>query len=103
VNETKIMTAANEMVDLGLKDAGYEYVNSKSSLALNRTSLTSFQSMIAGLSNQEETAPPTKLFPTHPSSLLESTAQQAVSMLWDSKSASTATLAQRLVRVTQLQ
>jgi hypothetical protein len=103
VNETKIMTAANQMVNLGLKDAGYEYVNSKSSIGLNRTSLTSFQSMIAGLSNQEETAPPTKLFPTRPNSLLESTAQQAVSMLWGSKSASTATLAQKLVPVIQLQ
>jgi alpha-galactosidase len=30
VSEDKIMTAANEMVNLGLKDAGYEYVNSKS-------------------------------------------------------------------------
>jgi hypothetical protein len=97
------MTAANEMVNLGLKDAGYEYVNSKSSLGLNRTSLTSFQLMIAGLSNQEETAPRTRLFPTQLSSPLESMAQQAVSMLWGSKSASTATLAQRLVRVTQLQ
>jgi alpha-galactosidase len=28
VNETDIMTAANEIVSLGLKDAGYEYVNS---------------------------------------------------------------------------
>lgn len=28
VNETKIMTAANEVVNLGLKDAGYEYINS---------------------------------------------------------------------------
>jgi alpha-galactosidase len=30
VSEEKIMTAANEMVNLGLKDAGYEYVNSES-------------------------------------------------------------------------
>ena len=30
VNETDIMTAANEIVSLGLKDAGYEYVNSSS-------------------------------------------------------------------------
>jgi alpha-galactosidase len=29
VNETKIMTAANEVVNLGLKDAGYEYINSR--------------------------------------------------------------------------
>jgi alpha-galactosidase len=29
VSEAKIMTAANEIVNLGLKDAGYEYVNSK--------------------------------------------------------------------------
>lgn len=29
VNEDKIMTAANEVVKLGLKDLGYEYVNSK--------------------------------------------------------------------------
>ena len=28
VNETKIVTAANEIINLGLKDAGYEYVNS---------------------------------------------------------------------------
>lgn len=31
VDSTKIMTAANQMVQLGLKDAGYEYVNSMSS------------------------------------------------------------------------
>jgi alpha-galactosidase len=29
VDSTKIMTAANEMVNLGLKDLGYEYVNSE--------------------------------------------------------------------------
>jgi hypothetical protein len=29
VDADKIMTAANEMVNLGLKDLGYEYVNSK--------------------------------------------------------------------------
>jgi len=29
VNETKILTAANEIVNLGLQGAGYEYVNSK--------------------------------------------------------------------------
>ena len=97
------MTEANEMVNLGLKDAGYEYVNSKSSLGLNRTSLTSFQSTIAGLSNQEETAPPTKLFPTQLRSPLASAARQAVSMPWGSKSAFTAALAQKLVQVTQLQ
>jgi hypothetical protein len=28
VDETKIMTAANEVVNLGLKNAGYEYINS---------------------------------------------------------------------------
>jgi hypothetical protein len=32
VDETKILTAANEIVNLGLKDVGYEYVNSKPSL-----------------------------------------------------------------------
>ena len=61
MDETKILAAANEMVKLGLKDAGYEYVNSKSSLGLNGTSLTSLQSMIAGLSNQEEPAAPTPM------------------------------------------
>lgn len=30
VDSDKIMTAANEMVKLGLKDLGYEYVNSTS-------------------------------------------------------------------------
>lgn len=28
VNSTKIMTAATEMIQLGLKDLGYQYVNS---------------------------------------------------------------------------
>jgi alpha-galactosidase len=28
INEEKVMTAANEVVKLGLKDAGYEYINS---------------------------------------------------------------------------
>jgi alpha-galactosidase len=37
VSEDKIMTAANEMVNLGLKDAGYEYVNSKASPTFIRT------------------------------------------------------------------
>lgn len=30
INETKIMTAANEVVNLGLRDVGYEYINSSS-------------------------------------------------------------------------
>jgi alpha-galactosidase len=34
VDETKIMTAANEVVNLGLKDAGYEYINSKSHISI---------------------------------------------------------------------
>lgn len=35
------MTAANEVVTLGLKDAGYEYINSPSPVLLPmRTSLT---------------------------------------------------------------
>jgi alpha-galactosidase len=29
ISEAKILTAANQMVSLGLKDAGYEYVNSE--------------------------------------------------------------------------
>jgi hypothetical protein len=29
VNSAKVMTAANQMISLGLKDAGYEYVNSE--------------------------------------------------------------------------
>jgi alpha-galactosidase len=29
IDSTKIMTAANQMVSLGLKDAGYEYINSE--------------------------------------------------------------------------
>ena len=32
VDAEKIMTAANEVVNLGLKDAGYEYINSNSSI-----------------------------------------------------------------------
>ena len=32
VDEDKIMTAANEIINLGLKDVGYEYVNSKPAL-----------------------------------------------------------------------
>ncbi len=35
INETAIMTAANKLVDLGLKDAGYEYVNSNFRLTFN--------------------------------------------------------------------
>jgi hypothetical protein len=34
INETKILTAANQIVSLGLKDAGYEYVNSMSPFLL---------------------------------------------------------------------
>jgi len=30
VNATKILDAANDIISLGLKDAGYEYVNSES-------------------------------------------------------------------------
>jgi alpha-galactosidase len=30
INSTKVMTAATEIVNLGLKDRGYEYVNSPS-------------------------------------------------------------------------
>jgi hypothetical protein len=29
IDSTKIMTAANQVVTLGLKDAGYEYINSE--------------------------------------------------------------------------
>ena len=29
IDARKIMTAANQVVNLGLKDAGYEYINSK--------------------------------------------------------------------------
>jgi hypothetical protein len=29
INSTKVMTAANQVVSLGLKDAGYEYINSE--------------------------------------------------------------------------
>jgi alpha-galactosidase len=29
INETKVMAAANQMITLGFKDVGYEYVNSK--------------------------------------------------------------------------
>lgn len=29
IDATKIMTAANEVVNLGLKDLGYEYINSE--------------------------------------------------------------------------
>jgi hypothetical protein len=32
IDSTKIMTAANQVVALGLKDAGYEYINSEFSL-----------------------------------------------------------------------
>ena len=41
VNETKILTAANEIVNLGLKDAGYEYVNSKPPLLINHKAIRS--------------------------------------------------------------
>lgn len=34
VSEDKIMTAANSLVSLGLKDAGYEYVNSELEIIL---------------------------------------------------------------------
>ena len=34
INETRIMAAAKQMVNLGLKDVGYEYVNSKPSIRL---------------------------------------------------------------------
>jgi alpha-galactosidase len=29
INETKVIAAANQMITLGFKDVGYEYVNSK--------------------------------------------------------------------------
>lgn len=32
VDADKVMTAANEVVNLGLKDAGYEYINSNYSI-----------------------------------------------------------------------
>jgi hypothetical protein len=32
IDATKVMTAANQVVSLGLKDAGYEYINSETSL-----------------------------------------------------------------------
>ncbi|KAJ5191839.1 uncharacterized protein N7498_010824 [Penicillium cinerascens] len=62
VNEDKIMTAANEMVKLGLKDLGYEYVNIDDcwSMKTGRNSMTgrlmpnmtSFPDGISGVADQ---------------------------------------------------
>jgi hypothetical protein len=54
INETNILTAANQIVKLGLKDAGYEYVNSKLFIPISSIYvlvLISSQLMIAGPSN----------------------------------------------------
>lgn len=40
VDAEKVMTAANEVVNLGLKDAGYEYINSKSHIPPSKNLLT---------------------------------------------------------------
>ncbi len=57
------MTAAHELVNLGLKDAGYQYVNSKSnSFSGSNCALKHVQLMIAGPSKQEETPSPINLF-----------------------------------------
>lgn len=43
IDAEKVMTAANEVVNLGLKDAGYEYINSKSSIFfLKKSCLTTY-------------------------------------------------------------
>jgi hypothetical protein len=56
------MTAAHELVNLGLKDAGYEYVNSKSnSFSGSNGALIHVKLMIAGPSKQEETPLPISL------------------------------------------
>jgi hypothetical protein len=76
VDETKIMTAANQIVNLGLKDSGYEYVNSEylfhlSTILRHAPELIMFsklQSMTAGLSSPAETVLPIKSFRIPPSS-----------------------------------
>lgn len=40
IDATKVMTAANEVVNLGLKDAGYEYINSNSHIPPSEKLLT---------------------------------------------------------------
>lgn len=53
------MTAAKEMVDLGLKDRGYEYVNSEQGRGPSSINPThARQLMTAGPSNLSETLPP---------------------------------------------
>jgi hypothetical protein len=50
INETNILTAANQIVSLGLQDAGYEYVNSKLVVLLHAVhQLTTLQLMTVGL------------------------------------------------------
>jgi hypothetical protein len=64
------MTAANQIVNLGLKDSGYEYVNSEylfhlSTILRHAPELIMFsksQSTTAGLSSPAETVLPIKSF-----------------------------------------
>jgi alpha-galactosidase len=40
IDASKVLTAAKETINLGLKDAGYEYINSKSALPICAYTLT---------------------------------------------------------------
>lgn len=60
INESKVLAAANQFVSLGLKDAGYEYINidvSHSICFYCRSHRLKETARIAGLLYQAETAP----------------------------------------------
>lgn len=88
------MAAAKQMANLGLKDVGYEYVNSKLTTSL-RSLLIALELTTAGPSNQVETTSPVKSFPTLRNFPQASAAWLIKSTLSVSKSASTAARARK--------
>lgn len=65
INAADIITAANETVNLGLKDAGYEYINSKDIFPRSpaNAGTDKSQSTTVGLYNPAGTMSPARWFP----------------------------------------
>ena len=75
VSEAKILAAANQVVDLGLKDAGYEYVNSKLQTCRPRSTADNAKLTTVGLSRLVVIPQQTRSFPMALHFLMESVAR----------------------------
>lgn len=102
INADKIMTAAKQMVDLGLKDRGYQYVNSEDIAKPLLFMLMLVQLMTAGLSNPAETLLPIALFRIRRNSQTVFPGSRARSTTWGLRLGYTAVCCSRKYRACKL-